>query len=66
MTTTSLPSRSALPRDVRLAPVPQYVGGSPYSSAVVTLAEHRDRERHRRGFAPLPTRGRHRAEGPAR
>lgn len=66
MTTTSPPSRSALPRTARLAPVPvpQYVGSSPYSSAV--LAERRDRERHKLGFTPLPARGRHRAEGPAR
>lgn len=66
MTTTSPPSRSALPRTARLAPVPvpQYVGASPCSSAV--HAERRNAERHRLGFAPLPARGRHRAEGPAR
>lgn len=64
MTTTSPPSRSALPRTARLAPAPQYADASPYSSAV--HAERRNAERHKLGFTPLPTRGRHRAEGPAR
>lgn len=66
--TTSLPTRSSQPRDVRLAPVLSRTLPRRLLPGTLTASEAEavGQARHRRGIAPLIVPGRHRAAGLAR